>query len=246
MNPITIFDKCKIIPPHISHEEGIRMKNIAEIAVHMLGDDLVQDDRLIVEEFEVMMELPYESLHILNRVAIGQDGIVGKWLFKTSLHSDFLLAHVAIQRPQFVVVTGTRVFLLALLLQGELPLAGHTLDSIHHCQVMVPWKDPNIRCNIALILIDLPDLGLGMLVEPQQHLEPIRDKLIALLRSDEVALIGQVPDILGVVLLIDLPIHRRAILWPPVEETLGEVSKAVVDELAGIASDVDYPLQVFE
>jgi hypothetical protein len=127
-----------------------------------------------------------------------------------------------------------------------LSLTCHALDSIHDSQVMIPRKDPNIRCNITLLVINLPNLRLGMLVEPQQHLKPLRDKLIPLLRSNQVALIGQMPNILGVVSLVDLPIDRGSILRAPVEETLGEMSETVVDVLTGISPDVDYPLQVLE
>lgn len=222
------------------------MEHLAEIPIHMLADDPVQDHGLIVEELEGVMELPDQPLHVVYGVTVGQDGIVGKRLLETCLDSDLLLAHVAVQRPELVVVTGSRVLLIPLSLQGQLPLACHALDGIHDSQVVIPRKDPDIRGNIALLVIDPPHLRLGVLVQPQQHLEPLSDKLIALLGGDQVAFVGQMPDILGVVSLVDLPVDRRAVLRAPVEEALGEMSEAVVDELAGIAADVDYPLQVLE
>lgn len=161
--------------------------------------------------------------------------------FKASAVSVLLNTLISADRPQLVVVSGTRPRQWVVCCKFFLFSGKHALNGIHWHQVLaVPIIDKAIRLHNASNLV------VRLAVEGKEQLKPIFDELIVFLCSNEVILVGQLPLNLRIYCWIDLPFEHSAPIRMEVHHYLWQMTESVEDVFTRELANVDQPIKIGE
>jgi hypothetical protein len=66
------FKETEALMPHVSHEDGIRVRLHREVTIGMLAYESVHFFRLCTKKFEGLVDLTDKPLDVIKRIAIGK------------------------------------------------------------------------------------------------------------------------------------------------------------------------------
>jgi hypothetical protein len=159
--------------------------------------------------------------------------------------SKFLLSHVSIHWPNFIVITCIHILNIICRLQLLLFFSNDVFDDVHWEQIDIIKSCPSILIHLASYKLFL-EILIWSLDNLQQLREPVVNQLASFLRSYEIVFVPKLPRYFRIYLLTYSPVKRTAVMRIKKHENFGFLSIAIKYKIGGLLCYVHQPIKIFK